>query len=84
MTKLDYILVIGAFLCALLISLAGAPVAKIIAYKIGAIDVPKDARRMHKKPIPRLGGLAIFMGFMVAILLFGQITKQMQGILLGA
>ena len=39
---------------------------------------------MHKTPIPRLGGLAIFIGFMVSILLFVEITAEMRSILLGA
>ena len=39
---------------------------------------------MHKVPIPRLGGLAIFIGFMVSILLFAKITPEMKSILLGA
>ena len=60
------------------------PVVKTFAYKVGAIDVPKDARRMHKVPIPRLGGLAIFIGFMVSILLFSEITPELRSILLGA
>ena len=60
------------------------PVVKSFAYKVGAIDVPKDNRRMHKVPIPRLGGLAIFIGFMVSILLFVKINPEMQSILLGA
>jgi UDP-GlcNAc:undecaprenyl-phosphate GlcNAc-1-phosphate transferase len=60
------------------------PVVKTFAYKVGAIDVPKDDRRMHKVPIPRLGGLAIFIGFMVSILLFVSITSEMRCILLGA
>ena len=62
------------------------PVVKSFAYKVGAIDVPKDERRMHHKPIPRLGGLAIFAGFMASILLFVDIrlNPQMQSILLGA
>ena len=37
---------------------------------------------MHKVPIPRLGGLAIFIGFMVSILLFVEITAEMRSILL--
>ena len=45
------------------------PLVKSFANKIGAIDVPKDARRMHRRPIPRLGGLAIFGGFLVSELL---------------
>lgn len=75
-----------ALLAALVISFLMTPVVKTFAYKVGAIDVPKDGRRMHKEPIPRLGGLAIFMGFMVSILLFVNIrgNQQMQSILLGA
>ena len=42
------------------ISLAVTPLAIKLAPKIGAIDVPKDTRRMHSKPMPRFGGLAMF------------------------
>ena len=66
------------------VSFLMTPIVKTFAYKVGAIDVPKDARRMHKTPIPRLGGLAIFIGFMVSILLFVEITAEMRSILLGA
>ena len=76
--------VLMALLTALVISFLATPVVKTFAYKVGAIDVPKDARRMHKVPIPRLGGLAIFIGFMVSILLFVKITPEMKSILLGA
>ncbi len=73
-----------AFLAAGAVSFASTPLVRMLAEKIGAIDVPRDARRMHKKPIPRLGGLAIFFGFLFAILLFGRIDHQTRGILLGA
>ena len=76
--------VVLALLVALAVSFLMTPVVKTFAYKVGAIDVPKDARRMHKVPIPRLGGLAIFIGFMVSILLFAEITPELQSILLGA
>ena len=74
----------AAMFCAMIVSFLMSPMVKSFAYKIGAIDVPKDNRRMHKKPVPRLGGLAIFLGFMISVLIFGQIDGQMQGILLGA
>lgn len=45
------------------------PVSMRVARKIGAIDIPKDKRRMHSEPIPRFGGLAIFFGVMIGILL---------------
>ena len=66
------------------ISFAATPLVKRMAYKVGAIDVPKDNRRMHKVPIPRLGGLAIYLAFLFTVLIFGEIDRQMQGILLGS
>ena len=63
MEKLDYIFIACALALSFLITFISSPLAKNFAYKIGAIDVPKDKRRMHKKPIPRLGGIAIFIGF---------------------
>ena len=75
-----------ALLVALVVSFLASPLVKNFAYKVGAIDVPKDARRMHKTPIPRLGGLAIFLGFMISVILFVPIRgdREMQSILLGA
>lgn len=69
---------------AFIISLALTPAATAIAYKIGAIDVPKDKRRVHKKPIPRLGGLAIYYGFLISVLFFCNIDKQLIGIIAGS
>ena len=75
-----------ALLAALVVSFLASPLVKNFAYKVGAIDVPKDARRMHKIPTPRLGGLAIFLGFMVSVILFVPIRgdREMQSILMGA
>ena len=53
-------------------------------YQMCIRDRPKDDRRMHKVPVPRLGGLAIFIGFMVSIFIFVPITPEMRSILLGA
>ena len=63
---------------------AVSPLIKRFASVVGAIDVPKDDRRMHTVPIPRLGGLAIFIGFLASVLLVVDIDRQIQGILLGA
>lgn len=73
-----------ALTVALVVSFLATPIVKSFAYKLGAIDVPKDARRMHKVPIPRMGGLAIFLGFIISVLVFADITEQMKGILLGS
>ena len=67
-----------------LISFCATPAVKRMAYKVGAIDVPKDNRRMHKIPIPRLGGLAIALAFILTTLLSVELDLQMQGIMLGS
>lgn len=55
-----------------------------IANYIGAIDVPKDDRRVHTKPIPKLGGLGIFAGFLLGYMLFGVQSLQMNSILIAS
>ncbi len=76
--------VILALAVSLIVSFALTPAVKWLAVKIGAVDVPKDKRRMHDHPIPRLGGLAIFIGFVVSVLLFADMDRALRGILLGA
>ncbi|HBG3383079.1 TPA: undecaprenyl/decaprenyl-phosphate alpha-N-acetylglucosaminyl 1-phosphate transferase, partial [Clostridioides difficile] len=57
------------YLCLLaasfLVSLASTPLARRIAVWCGAVDYP-NARRINKKPIPRMGGVAIFLGIVAA------------------
>lgn len=84
MDKMTLLKTIGAFIAAGALSFVLTPVVKKIAYEIGAIDVPKDNRRMHKVPIPRLGGLAVFFGFLIPVLVLLPIDMEMRGILLGA
>lgn len=84
MDKMTVVRMIVAFLMSGILAFILTPVAKRIAHKIGAIDIPKDERRMHKKPIPRLGGLAVFFGFLVSVILLVPINVELQGILLGA
>lgn len=76
--------ILAAFVAAGIVSYVLTPLVKRFAHAIGAIDVPKDNRRMHKKPIPRLGGLAIFIGFLAAMLVFYPFDQQMLSVLLGA
>ncbi len=81
---MDYVSIILAFVLAGIIAYASTPLVKRFAYVVGAIDVPRDNRRMHKTPIPRLGGLAIFLGFLVAELIFGTMDRVMMSVLIGA
>ena len=73
-----------AFILALAISFACTPAVRMLAIKIKAVDVPKDNRRMHKVPIPRMGGLAIFAGFLVSVLFFVPLGNEFRSILIGA
>jgi UDP-GlcNAc:undecaprenyl-phosphate/decaprenyl-phosphate GlcNAc-1-phosphate transferase len=68
---------------ALLIVLLLTPAVGQMARRIGAVDEP-SRRRLNELPIPRLGGLALFMGILVPALAFLPIEREVRGILLGA
>ena len=57
----------AALLAAAVVALISTPVVRSLAFRVGAVDVPKDGRRMHNHPIPRMGGLAIFFGFLLSV-----------------
>ena len=59
-----------AFLLAFIVAFMATPYTIKIAQKIGAVDVPKDQRRMHKKAMPKFGGPAVILGFFSISCLF--------------
>ena len=76
------------FVLAALTSAILTPITIKLAYKVGAVDVPKDARRIHSKAMPRIGGLAFILGFFISIiymLLTGGIdnTTNLSGFFIG-
>ncbi len=64
-----------AFLLAAITSMIVAPLMIKFAFKVGAVDVPKDERKIHSKPMPRIGGLSFIIGFFVAII-FSLLTVK--------
>ena len=56
-----------AFMIAFTTSFMMTPQTIKLARKLGAVDTPKDERRINKIPMPRLGGLAVIAGFIVSI-----------------
>jgi len=77
-----------AFAASFGICLVLTPWARKVSIKLGAVDKPKP-RGMHKKPIPRMGGIAIVLGFMitmavVAIFMEDMRTLQFAGFAVGA
>ena len=67
-----------AFLLAFIVAFMVTPYSIKIAQKIGAVDVPKDERRMHKKSMPKFGGPAVILGFLVSIA-YLLIVMSMEG-----
>lgn len=84
MNTKEIIFLILTFVVAFVFSFAATPIAYRLAFKVGAVDVPRDKRRMHKKPTPRIGGIAIIFGFLVAICCFGRMTRELMAMLVGA
>ena len=76
--------VLAAIAIAAVMCFFASPFARRLAILIGAIDVPKDDRRVHKKPVPRMGGLAIFIAFATATMCFyPYLDKSYFGFLAG-
>ena len=66
-----------AFLLAFITTFVVTPHTMRLAKKVGAIDIPND-RRVNKKPMPRLGGLAVIAGFFVSVI-YLLITTSIEG-----
>ncbi len=58
------------------------PFIKKVAVQIGAVDMPRT-RHIHTKPMPKMGGVGIFLGFLLGYMLFGETSVQMNSILIG-
>ena len=71
-----------AFIIALAVSYFITPQIKQLAIRAGAMDAP-DARKVHTTPIPRMGGLAIYCGFVLAVLSSVHVSREIFGLLLG-
>jgi UDP-GlcNAc:undecaprenyl-phosphate GlcNAc-1-phosphate transferase len=65
-----------AALFAFLVSFLTTPLVIKLAHRFGALDIPKDNRRVHNKPMPLWGGVAIYVGFFLSMLIFSNIETQ--------
>ena len=74
-----YIILLVTFLTSLVL----VPIVKKIALHVGAMDMP-NKRKVHKVPMPRLGGLAIYFSFLLGYILYGEINTQMISILISS
>jgi UDP-GlcNAc:undecaprenyl-phosphate GlcNAc-1-phosphate transferase len=72
-------------ICAFALAVGTTPLVRWLAVKVGIVDTP-TSRKIHTHPIPLLGGVAIYLAFLVALIILGDRTyvRQVVGILLGA
>lgn len=70
------------FIIAFLISLVVTPVIRKLAFRVGAVDRP-DARKVHSRVMPRMGGLAVYLAFVITILVVEPMSKDILGLLAG-
>ena len=74
-----YIIILVTFITSLIIT----PIVKKIAIHVNALDIPNE-RKIHKKATPRLGGLAIFLSFMLGYMLYARESTMMLSVLMGS
>ena len=74
---------VWAFVAALLVTYVSTPTVRNAAIRIGAVDRPDD-RKIHQGAVPRLGGLAIYIGYVASALYFGTSGDMLAGALIGA
>ena len=78
-----FIKIVTMFALAFAIAFVLTPLSIRLAHKIGAVDVPLDKRRMHSRPIPRFGGIALFLSTTISILLLNGSFPKIQIALIG-
>jgi UDP-GlcNAc:undecaprenyl-phosphate GlcNAc-1-phosphate transferase len=76
--------VVWGFLLALTVVLALTPAVGRVGRRLGVVDEPGERRRLHVAPVPRAGGIALFLGIFVPALAFLALDGPYRGILLGA
>ena len=59
-----------AFFSAVIISFVLSPLARRLAIRVGALDVPKETRKIHNKPMPYFGGLAIYVAIISCMFVY--------------
>ena len=73
-----YGIIFITFICALILT----PLVIKIAVKFGFVDIPNDSRRVHNKPMPRIGGVAIIDSMAIGLLIYYLFTKDIESIAL--
>lgn len=84
MTQELIVKIIGMILVPFTVVVCAIPFIKKIAFQINAIDTPRGGRHVHDKVTPKLGGLGIFIGFLIGYMIFGSYSVLMNAVLIGS
>src|SRR3954451_25487367 len=82
-TLTSHLEIVYGAVVALVIVVALTPAVGGMARLLGVVDEP-GGRRVNRRTVPRLGGIALFLGFVVPSLAFLDLTRDARGLLLGA
>lgn len=74
---------IWTFTLALLIAVVATPISMVLGHRWGAIAIP-GGRHVHKRPVPRIGGLAIYAAFWLAVVFTQRWNFELTGLLIGS
>ena len=74
-----FLMVITTFIFSVIL----VPIMKKVATHVNALDMPNE-RKVHKKPMPRMGGVAIYLSFLLSYMIFGTVSVSMISILIGS
>lgn len=74
-----YVIIAITFILSLIIT----PLVIKWSVKHNIVDIPKDSRRIHSKPMPRIGGLAIIISMVLGFIIYFLFTKDIESIALG-
>ena len=81
----SWIFGVAAVVCAALLTFSATPAVRVLAYRLNAVDRPhpRDRRRMHRRAVPRIGGLAMFFAFLIVTVAFCDVSPLLASLLLG-
>lgn len=71
------------FFLSLLLSWRGTPMAREAALRFGIVDRPDGRLKTQREPVPYLGGLSIFISFLVSLAMVFEFEREVLGLLLG-
>ncbi len=84
MTQEMILKIIGMIVVPFILVISIMPLVRNVAFQINAVDKPRGGRHIHRNMTPKMGGLAIFLGFLFGYMIFGTHSSIMNAVLIGS